>query len=131
MSPLVGLLTFLGLTLLLLGGVVATGYAARRRRHIALVVLAMGSLVTTIWFAEKLGTTYDLEAAGWIYPVHLCLAKTTTACYLLPLVLGPLTIRKPELLPWHRRAAYLALGLTGVSAVTGTWMLLAAEPLAR
>jgi len=129
MTPGVGFVTFLGITLAFLGGVVATGYAANRRVHIPLVVCAVLSLGTTIWFAEQLGELYDLEASGWVYPVHLFFAKLTTACYLLPVVTGIATLRKPERLLWHRRVAYLVLLLTVITAVTGTWMVLASDPL--
>lgn len=129
MSPGVGFLVFLGVTLVLLGGVVATGYAAKRKQHLTLVFFAVTSLLTTIYFAEKLGTLYDLESAGWIYPVHLAFAKTTTVAYLAPIVLGWITMRRPTMLLWHRRAAFTVLFLTVCTAATGAWMLLAADKL--
>ena len=129
MSPGFGFLLFLAITLAFLGYAVATGYAAQRSRHIPAVLCAVVSLGITIYFAEQLGRLYDLEAAGWIYPVHLFFAKTTTALYLVPLVLGPCVIKRPELLPWHRLAAYLVLGMTVATAVTGTWMILVSERL--
>ncbi len=129
MSPGVGFVLFLAVTLAFLGGVVATGWAAHRRAHVPLVACAVVSLGVTIWFAEQLGERYDLEAAGWITPLHLTLAKLTTVLYLAPLVLGPLVIKDPTWLPWHRRAAYLVLALTVLTAATGTWMILASERL--
>jgi len=54
----------------------------------------------------------------------------TTVAYLLPIVTGALTLRRPARIVWHRRAAYLVLALTVVTAVTGTWMLVAAPKLA-
>ena len=129
MSPATGLLAFLALTLALLGTVVWTGLRKRRRTHLTLVLAALGSLTTTIVFAERLGRLYDLEAAGAIYPLHLLIAKLTTAAYLLPVVTGLLTIRRQERIRWHRRCAFLVLGLTVLTAITGSWMLLAAERL--
>jgi len=129
MSPEQGFLGFLALTLVLLGLVVLTGLRARRRVHLLCVSLALGALGVTIWFAEQVGEHYDLEAAGWITPVHLALAKGTTLLYLLPLVSGVLTWRDARWKPWHRRFAFSVLGLTVLTAVTGTWMLLAAERL--
>ena len=129
MSPGAGFVTFLLLTLVVLGGVVATGRRARRRAHLSLVATAVTCLAVTIYFAERLGHLYDLEAAGAIYPVHLFFAKLTTVAYLLPLATGIWTTRDPRRLRWHRPVAYLVLGLTVVAAVTGAWMLFAAERL--
>jgi hypothetical protein len=129
MSPAVGFVGFLTLTLALLGGVFLTGFRAQRRVHLTLVVAVLIALGATIWHAEELGELYDLEAAGTIYPVHLALAKTATLAYALPLATGAATLRRPALRRWHRRAAFTVLALTFVTAITGTWMLLAAEPL--
>lgn len=128
-SPGVGFVAFLLLTVLLLAGVVVTGFAAKRRVHLTLVAATIVSLGATIFFAEALGRLYDLKAAGTIYPVHLTLAKITTLAYLLPILSGWRTILKPTFRPWHRRAAFLILALTLTTFVTGTWMLLAAERL--
>lgn len=129
MSPAAGFVTFLAVTLAFLGGVVVTGFRARRRQHIPLVIGAVASLGATIWFAERLGEEYDLDAAGLIKPVHLNLAVISTAAYLLPVATGLATLKRPALRPLHRKAAFLVLGLTVLTAVTGTWMILAAEPL--
>jgi len=129
MSPEWGFVGFLALTLLLLGAVVATGLAARRRPHLTFVVLAVASLGVTIFFAERMGDHYDLDSAGWITPFHLWLAKATTLAYLLPLITGILTWRDARWKPRHRGVAFLILGLTVATAVTGTWMLLASERL--
>jgi heme A synthase len=129
MTALAGFLTFLAATLVLLGAVVATGRKARRALHFPLVACTVASLLATIYFAEKLGESYDLESAGWIYPVHLFFAITTTCLYLLPVASGIATIRRPAFRPWHRRIAFAVIGLTVITAVTGTWMLLAATPL--
>ncbi len=129
MSVYTGFVLFLFVTLALLGGVVSTGLAAKRRMHIPLVVCAVASLGVTIYFAEKLGEVYDLESAGWITPVHLTIAKITTLAYLLPIATGIATLRRPGARPLHRRVAFLVLGLTVLAAVTGTWMLLASDRL--
>ncbi len=129
LEPTLGFLLFLVITLAFLGGVVFTGFRAKRPIHLTLVVFAVLSLGITIYFAERLGELYDLETAGMIYPVHLFFAKTTTAAYLLPVLSGIATIRNPVRKNLHRRIAFLILALTVVTAVTGTWMVMVSERL--
>lgn len=129
MTAFIGFLAFLVVTLAFLGGAVVTGLRARRSLHIPLVVGAIAALLTTIYFAERLGESFDLEAAGSIYPVHIALAKTTTLLYLAPVVSGIATIRNARFRRLHFRIAVAVLLLTVATAVTGTWMVLAAEPL--
>jgi len=129
MTPLHGFPTFLGLTLVLLAGVVATGKRAKRKLHIPLVCLTVVSLGVTIYWAERLGELYDLEAAGWIYPFHLTVAKIATASYLFPVFTGLRTLKHPATRAIHGRVAFIVLGLTVLTAVTGTWMLLASDRL--
>ena len=111
------------LTLVLLALVVATGLRAKRVWHITFVALAVASLGVTIWCALKLGKLYDLRAAGPITPIHLTLAKITTACYLLPIATGLRTIFVPATRRLHRKVAFLVLALTLVTAITGTAMM--------
>ena len=129
MTPERGFVLFLCVTLLLLGVVVKTGLAARRRIHLTAVALAVAALGTTIFFAEQMGEHYDLAAAGAITPVHLTIAKLTTLAYLLPVVTGILTIRDARWRPRHRLCAFLVLAMTVATAITGTWMLLASPRL--
>ena len=79
MNPGTGFTVFFLLTLALLAGAVVTGRQARRKLHLPLVFLAVGSLAVAIVFAKDLGQVYDLESAGWITPVHLLVAKIATA----------------------------------------------------
>ena len=120
---------FLLLTVVLLLGVLGTGLRARRRLHIALVCTALVSLGVTIWFAEKLGESYDVRSAGIITPIHLTLAKITVFAYLLPIVTGIQTLRDGRRRRLHGRLAFLVLVLTILTTVTGTAMLLMAERL--
>ena len=129
MSPAIGFLLFLGVTLTGLTGAVITGRAARRKAHFCWVAMAVVSLGLTIYFAEQLGKLYDLEAAGWIYPFHLLLAKVTTGSYLVVIGSGLATIRSSSRRKTHGRIAYSVLVLTVMPASTGTWMILAASPL--
>lgn len=129
MSAERGFVVFLALTLVLLAAVVWTGLRARRRLHVPCVAATLVALATTIYFAEKVGEHYDLASAGLITPVHLWLAKLTTLAYLAPLATGALTIRDATWRPRHRVCAFVVLGMTVATAVTGTWMLLAAERL--
>ena len=127
MSPERGFAVFLALTLVLLALVVATGLRAKRRWHIPFVACAVASLGLTIWYADQVGKLYDLESAGAITPIHLTLAKITTAAYLLPIASGLRTIFRPANRRLHRKLAFLVLGMTVLTAITGTWMMLAAK----
>ena len=124
-----GFIGFLALTLVLLAAVVRTGLSARRRLHIPCVAATLLALGTTIYFAVQMGEHYDLHSAGAITPIHLWLAKLTTLAYLAPLGTGLLTIRDPTWRARHRVCALVVLALTVLTAVTGTWMVLAAERL--
>ncbi len=124
-----GFVVCLALTLVLLAAVVWTGLRARRRLHLPCVAATLAVLGTTIYFAEQMGEHYDLASAGLITPVHLWLAKLTTLAYLAPLATGALTIRSATWRPRHRVCAFVVLAMTVATAVTGTWMLLAAERL--
>lgn len=121
--------SLLVLTVVLLALVVLTGLRAQRKRHLTLVASTLVALAATIWAAIVLGEQYDLEAAGWITPVHLGLARVSTASFLLPAATGLLTLRDGRVRPWHRWAAFIAVGLTLAAAVTGVWMILGAERL--
>lgn len=129
MSPELVFALLLLLTVALLGATAWTGKRARRRAHLALVALTLAALGASIAAAKQLGDVYDLASAGRITPVHLALAKVTTACYLLPLATGIATLRAPRVRAWHARAAWLVLGLTLLTTVTGAWMLLASTRL--
>lgn len=129
MTPGVGFVTFLVVTLALLSAAVWTGFAHRRRVHLVLVIVAVASLGVTIYFAEQLGDLYDLESAGSITPIHLFLAKLTTFAYLLPIVSGIRLWFRPGGRALHRVLAFTVLALTVVTAATGTAMVLLSEPL--
>lgn len=129
-SPVVGFVAFLLVTVGLLGAVVVTGRAARRKVHLGLVGATVVCLGITIYFAEQLGKLYDLDTAGAITPIHLMIAKLTVLAYLLPVVTGILTFRgKQGARRWHARVAYAVLVLTVLTAVTGTAMILMSERL--
>lgn len=129
MTPLVGFFFFLSATVVLLLGVLWSGFAARRALHFALVIAAVVGLALSIAYATRLGKLYDLEVAGWITPFHLGLAKVATAAYLLPVISGIALLKNPAARTWHRRIAFLVLGLTVVTLITGAWMLAASERL--
>ena len=128
MSPGVGFVASLSLTLILLALVVVTGFAAKRVTHIALVVCTLGVLFATIVCAYALGKIYDIHQAGWITPFHLALARINTVAFLLPAVSGVRTIFRPQTRRVHRWLAFAVLGLTVLTAVTGSIML-ALSPL--
>jgi hypothetical protein len=128
-TPAPGFLTFLGVTLVCLGGAVVTGRAAKRKVHLSWVTGAVIGLAMTIYYTKPLGELYDLEAAGWIYPFHLLLAQVTSGAYLVVIGSGIATIKKASRRKTHGRIAYSVLFLTVMTAITGTWMLLSATPL--
>lgn len=129
MSPLVGFIVFLSVTVLLLAAVVVTGLRAQVKVHVPLVFTTVVALAVAIYFAEKLGEHYDLASAGAITPVHLMLAKIATGSYVLPLVSGYMTLRDRSRRRVHLICALFTLTLTVATAVTGAWMLLASTPL--
>lgn len=129
MTPQIGFFGFFGATLVALIVVFWSGHHGRLRLHIPAVIGTVALLGTTIYFAERLGHHYDLAATGRIYPVHLFLAKLATASYLLPLLSGIITLRRPPFRPVHRGLAILTLLLTVAAAGTGTLMLWRAQPL--
>jgi hypothetical protein len=126
LSDLVGFALALALTLACLAGAVASGLRAKRRVHLSCVAGALACLALTIRFALGVGRHYDLEAAGWITPLHKRVAIAATASYLLPIASGLRTIFHPPARRLHRKLAFLVLSLTVLTAITGTWMLLAA-----
>ena len=130
MTIVQGFIGFLALTLALLAGVVLSGRRRARGLHLGCVLSALAALGTTIYFAERMGRTLDLAAAGAITPIHLIVAKATTLGYLLPVVSGILVWRDERWKRRHRIAAYSVLALTILTAITGTWMVLAASPKA-
>ena len=127
MTALAGFVAFFLLTLVFLGCAVATGLKARRRRHLASVAGAVLSLGVTIVWALRVGELYDLASAGAITPIHLTLARVTTVAYLLPAATGLWTIRDPSKRKLHGKLAWIVLGLTVLTAITGTIMLLRAD----
>ena len=71
----------------------------------------------------------DLEAAGVITPIHLMLAKVTTASYLAMVVTGVRTLRNRSRRRAHRIAAVIVLTLTVITAGTGVAMIAGSERL--
>lgn len=129
-GPEIGFLVALLTTVALLVGAAITGRLRRMGQHVTFVGLAVASLGAAIYFAVKTGPLYDLEAAGWITPVHLTIAKVTTALYLWPLITGPLAYKGRVPRRVHRAGAWCALGMTVVATVTGVWMLAEAPRIA-
>jgi hypothetical protein len=126
MTPTIGFLTFLAITIFFLVLAVITGLSAMRKWHLACVASAVIGLIMAVQYAYDLGSIYDLDAAGWITPFHLWLAKIATGLYLLPVITGIRTMFVPATRRWHRKAAFFVLALTALSAITGAWMLIAA-----
>jgi hypothetical protein len=119
---------FLLLTVVLLASAVVTGLRAARRAHISIVASAVVAMGLTIYFAERLGETLDIEAAGWVTPVHLWIAKITTVAYLLPIASGVRALRGAAHRRTHRNLAFFVLGLTALTAVSGVAMVWLSDP---
>lgn len=121
------------LTLVALLGVLWTGWNWRKQRrralHLGLVGVTVALLVLTIVLALELGHSYDLEAAGRIYPIHMALARTATAALLLPVITGIAVLRTGRVHRSHRIAALIAFTLITLAATTGFWMVYLAPPI--
>ncbi|MFT5048883.1 MAG: hypothetical protein ACI8QZ_000270 [Chlamydiales bacterium] len=124
MDPVTGFATFLLLTVVLLIVDVTTGLKGLLRIHLPCVMLTVVSLGVAIYFAERLGELYDIREAGMITPIHLALAKGTTAAYLLPVITGIRTLRDRSRRRTHRHVAFSVLALTVLTAGTGMLMIL-------
>jgi hypothetical protein len=129
MDPVSAFLTALVTTVVFLASAAVMGRRRRIKPHVLLVGCAVLSLGVAIVFALRVGELYDLEAAGAITPIHLNLARITTATYLWPLATGPLAAKGKVSPRVHRTGAYVAITLTLAATVTGALMLMGAEPL--
>ncbi|MFT7679501.1 MAG: hypothetical protein ACI8QC_003503 [Planctomycetota bacterium] len=129
MTAFFGFFFFLGLTVVLLLLVAWTGHKHLRKPHVFLVINSMLSLGVAIYYAIQLGKEYDLEAAGWITPVHMKMAKVATVAYVVPITLGILTWRRPKWLRLHGMMGLTVILLTVLTTVTGAIMLYLAEPI--
>ena len=122
-----------GLTLVALLGVMWSGWTWRqkpkRRLHLFLVGITVAFLVVTIALALELGESYDLDAAGWITPIHMSLARAATASLLLPVVTGVQVLRTGRVGRAHRAAALTSFTLIALAAATGFWMVYQAPAL--
>lgn len=134
MTPLTTFVLAFGLTLGCLVVTLVSGlrWRIKRRRglHLGSVVCALGCFAWTIAAAYRLGDLYDLEAAGWIFPVHMFIARAGTAALLLPAVSGLVVLKTGRHHALHRKLAFLAFGTVVLAALTGFWMLYAAPYLA-
>lgn len=119
----IGFMAALVTTVLLLLAAAIAGRKRRIRGHVMFVACAVSSLGVAIYFALQTGKLYDLESAGLITPIHLNLARGTTAFYLAPLVTGPLAYRGRIDRRVHRALAWTAIGLTLASTGTGIAMI--------
>lgn len=129
MDPVAAFLGALLTTVAFLLGAAVMGRKRLIKQHVVLVACAVTSLAVAIVFALRVGEVYDLEKAGVITPIHLNLARFTTAMYLWPLITGPLAAKGKVAPRVHRIGAYTALGLTIAATVTGVLMLMGAERL--
>lgn len=125
----IGFMAALLQTVLLLIAAAIAGRKRKIRGHVVLVACAVASLGVAIYFALQTGKLYDLEAAGAITPIHLGLARITTAFYLAPLITGPLAYRGKIDRRIHRALAWTAIVLTLAATGTGIAMIAGATRL--
>ena len=88
-------------TVVFLGLATLTGRARKRKQHLVWVLSAVVALGVTIVLARELGEVYDVYTAGAITPIHLTMAKVTTALFLLPITTGILTWKRGKVLRYH------------------------------
>lgn len=133
MSSLSTFVLAFGLTLFSLIGVMATGLMWRKKRrrslHLSLVGVTLGLLVWTIVAAYDLGEHYILEDAGWVFYVHMTLARLGTLSLILPAFTGLMVMRSGRHHRIHRVGAFLTFGLIAAAAITGFWMIALATPV--
>ena len=129
MHPQIGFPAFLILTVLLLALTVGTGLKARRKQHFLLVALTVVALTITIYFAEVLGTTLDLESSGRAYPIHIVNAQVAVACFLAALCTGLFHYKTGQGRRVHFWCAMVATSLMVLAAGTGVVMWLLSKPL--
>jgi len=123
-------IAFFCLTVVLLLATAWTGKLARRKIHLILVVCTVSGLSITIYYAVQLGLEYDLETAGSIFPVHMFLARLAAFSYIAPVVSGIATIRNGRHRALHGKIAQVVIALTVIAAITGIWMIMAADKIA-
>lgn len=127
MTPLVSFVVSFLVTLAGLIGVLITGLRWRKKRrralHLGFVGLSLALLAWTIHEALLLGAHYDLEAAGWIFHVHMLLARAATVSLLIPAMGGIVVLRTGRHHTAHRIAAFTAVALVTLAALTGFWMI--------
>jgi hypothetical protein len=129
MYPLIAFVTAVSFTVMFLIAVVVTGMRGKIGVHVPLVLATFICLAATIVFALQLGTLYDLQAAGAITTIHKVLANIATISFLAPVITGIRTLKSRENRRAHLLAALVALGLTVITLITGTLMLMRAPLL--
>lgn len=133
MTPLLAFVLAFLATLAALVGVLITGLRwrirRRRRLHLSLVALSLFLLAWTIHEAYALGHLYDLAAAGWIFHVHMLLARVATVSLLIPTIGGFVILRTGRHHAAHRAAAVTAVTLVTLAALTGFWMVAVAPAI--
>ena len=97
------------------------GHKGRVNAHIAAILVFLAGFAVTVYFADRTGRVYDLDAR-W-KAIHLPLAFTATAATLLPVATGFLHWRGKTSLRLHKAAIVLFLLPFVAASVTGGIML--------
>lgn len=118
----------LGATVALLGVDLYTGLAGKRAAHVVSVLLTVVGLVTAIVLAVKLGG--DVTFQPGIQLVHRTLARSVVVLLVPIAASGGLILfrESARARPFHRRAAFLLLGVAVAALATGVWMYGTAAP---
>lgn len=128
MSLFVTFWVALGATVALLGVDLSTGLAGKRVAHVASVLATVVGLVTAIVLAVKLGSDVSFHPA--IQLVHRTLARSVVVLLVPIAVSGGLILfrESTRARPFHRRAAFVLLGVAVAALATGVWMYGTAAP---
>ena len=107
-------------TVVLLVAALVTGWTRRRKPHLWLGPLTMGSLTITIVLTEELMRRYQFPPD--VMRVHLWFAKAGGLLALPVIVTGIWLWRRPRARVWHRAAVLVWLVSVLVATGTGLWM---------
>ncbi|MFO1051516.1 MAG: hypothetical protein U1F36_04840 [Planctomycetota bacterium] len=113
-------------TLLLLGLTLRTGFAGRRRPHVALALATVAMLTVTVLLTEALlrAVVFPEKEMG----IHLVFAKSG-ALLVLPVALtGIATWKRRAFLRWHLIAVLLFLVAAVTATGTGIWVYSLSTP---
>lgn len=111
---------FLGLTVLLIGIDLWTGFRGNRRVHVPFAVATVVCFGIAVWFAERVGSYWHFEST--YLGIHLTAAWSGTVLALLTVLTGILHLKGRIARLWHKRMALLFVAFALIA--TGTAFLM-------